>query len=44
MKKNLNPEWNEDLTLSITDPIQPVKIVSDSYISFFFITKVGKKT
>ncbi|CAH8257169.1 unnamed protein product [Arabidopsis lyrata] len=27
MKKNLNPEWNEDLTLSVTDPTLPVKIM-----------------
>ncbi|KAG2280995.1 hypothetical protein Bca52824_052215 [Brassica carinata] len=25
IKKNLNPEWNENLTLSVTDPILPVK-------------------
>lgn len=24
-KKNCNPEWNEDLTLSIKEPVQPVK-------------------
>ncbi|CAF2188419.1 hypothetical protein YC2023_092180 [Brassica napus] len=27
VKKNLNPEWNEDLTLSISDPILPIKIM-----------------
>ncbi|XP_009612263.1 protein C2-DOMAIN ABA-RELATED 3-like [Nicotiana tabacum] len=26
VKKNVNPEWNEDLTLSITEPIQPIKL------------------
>ncbi|KAJ4824927.1 Protein C2-DOMAIN ABA-RELATED 4 [Turnera subulata] len=26
VKKNINPEWNEDLTLSIADPSLPVKI------------------
>ncbi|CAL9767114.1 unnamed protein product [Musa acuminata subsp. burmannicoides] len=27
VKKNcLNPEWNEDLTLCVTDPIQPLKL------------------
>ncbi|XP_010551808.1 PREDICTED: protein C2-DOMAIN ABA-RELATED 1 [Tarenaya hassleriana] len=26
VKKNVNPEWNEDLTLSVTDPTLPVKI------------------
>ncbi|XP_065849495.1 protein C2-DOMAIN ABA-RELATED 4-like [Euphorbia lathyris] len=27
MKKTTNPEWNEDLTLSIDDPNIPIKIV-----------------
>ncbi|CAN1851170.1 Protein C2-DOMAIN ABA-RELATED 4 [Linum perenne] len=26
VKKNVNPEWNETLTLSVTDPNLPVKI------------------
>uniref|UniRef100_A0A2N9GKT4 C2 domain-containing protein n=1 Tax=Fagus sylvatica TaxID=28930 RepID=A0A2N9GKT4_FAGSY len=26
VKKNVNPEWNEDLTLSIADPSLPIKI------------------
>ncbi|XP_020256685.1 GTPase activating protein 1-like [Asparagus officinalis] len=25
-KRNVNPEWNEDLTLSISNPIMPMKI------------------
>ncbi|KAF2592159.1 hypothetical protein F2Q70_00044969, partial [Brassica cretica] len=33
VKKNLNPEWNEDLTLSISDPVLPIKIVSGSNIT-----------
>jgi Ca2+-dependent lipid-binding protein len=28
VKKNVNPEWNEDLTLSVEDPSLPIKIVS----------------
>lgn len=28
MKKNVNPEWNEDLTLSVSDPNAPIKLVS----------------
>lgn len=28
IKKDVNPEWNEDLTLSITDPNMPIKLVS----------------
>eukprot|EP00262_Sarcandra_glabra_P016534 TRINITY_DN542_c0_g1_i1.p1 TRINITY_DN542_c0_g1~~TRINITY_DN542_c0_g1_i1.p1 ORF type:complete len:166 (-),score=16.28 TRINITY_DN542_c0_g1_i1:551-1048(-) len=26
IKKNINPEWNEDLTLSVKDPTLPVKL------------------
>lgn len=25
-KKNVNPEWNEDLTLSVSEPLQPIKV------------------
>lgn len=32
VRKNLNPEWNEDLTLSITDPIIPINLVSDIFL------------
>lgn len=28
VKNNVNPEWNEDLTLSISDPNVPIKLVS----------------
>lgn len=28
IKRDVNPEWNEDLTLSVQDPDVPVKIVS----------------
>lgn len=28
IKKDVNPEWNEDLTLSVQDPDVPVKLVS----------------
>lgn len=28
VKKNVNPEWNEDLTLCIADPNTPIKLVS----------------
>lgn len=27
IKKDVNPEWNEDLTLSITDPNVPITLV-----------------
>lgn len=26
-KHNVNPVWNEDLTLSVSEPIQPITIV-----------------
>ena len=28
IKQNINPEWNDDLTLSVVDPNLPVLIVS----------------
>lgn len=27
IKRNVNPEWNEELTLSVTAPDQPIKLV-----------------
>ena len=32
IKQSVNPEWNDDLTLSVTDPNQPIKLVSDPYV------------
>ncbi|XP_020573999.1 protein C2-DOMAIN ABA-RELATED 5-like [Phalaenopsis equestris] len=26
IKNNVNPEWNEDLTLSISEPLEPIKL------------------
>ncbi|XP_068652545.1 GTPase activating protein 1-like isoform X2 [Aristolochia californica] len=26
IKKNVNPEWNEELTFSVTEPIMPMKV------------------
>lgn len=26
-KHNVNPVWNEDLTLSVTEPLRPIKLV-----------------
>lgn len=34
IKKDVNPEWNEDLTLSITDPNVPITLVR---FLFYFI-------
>lgn len=33
IKKDVNPEWNEDLTLSVTDPNHPIQLVK-----FFLFT------
>ena len=32
IKHSVNPEWNDDLTLSVTDPNLPIKLVSDPYV------------
>jgi len=32
VKHSVNPEWNDDLTLSVTDPNLPIKLVSNPYI------------
>ncbi|CAK8579754.1 unnamed protein product [Lathyrus sativus] len=34
IKKDINPEWNEDLTLSITDPIIPFKLTVYDHDTF----------
>ncbi|CAI8620045.1 unnamed protein product [Vicia faba] len=34
IKKDINPEWNEDLTLSITEPILPFKLTVYDYDTF----------
>ena len=39
VKKNVNPEWNEDLTLSISDSTLPIQIVS-VLIFFFYIRNI----
>lgn len=35
VKQSVNPEWDEDLTLSISDPNLPIKLVS-FYYQFHF--------
>ena len=37
IKKDVNPEWNEDLTLSITDPDIPIMLVSTVFGLYDFI-------
>jgi len=41
IKKDVNPEWNQDLTLSITDPILPFKLVKK--IAFMEMLRIIKK-
>ncbi|KAK1351639.1 putative ADP-ribosylation factor GTPase-activating protein AGD11 [Heracleum sosnowskyi] len=41
VKNNLNPEWNEDLTLSISDANIPVKIVVYDKDTFSLDDKMG---
>lgn len=37
IKRDVNPEWNEDLTLSISDPNACIKLVSPVLFIFAFI-------
>ncbi|XWS75570.1 hypothetical protein CRYUN_Cryun01aG0101800 [Craigia yunnanensis] len=41
IKKNINPEWNDDLTLSIADPSLPVKITVYDRDTFSLDDKMG---
>ncbi|TYG91956.1 hypothetical protein ES288_A12G304800v1 [Gossypium darwinii] len=41
IKKDVNPEWNEDLTLSITDPSTPIKLTVYDYDTFSKDDKMG---
>ncbi|CBI15582.3 unnamed protein product, partial [Vitis vinifera] len=41
MKKNVNPEWNEDLTLSISDPNLPIKLTVYDHDTFSKDDKMG---
>ncbi|XP_007033034.2 PREDICTED: protein C2-DOMAIN ABA-RELATED 1 [Theobroma cacao] len=41
IKKNINPEWNDDLTLSIADPSLPVKLAVYDKDTFSFDDKMG---
>ncbi|KAG2715122.1 hypothetical protein I3843_03G066000 [Carya illinoinensis] len=41
VKKNINPEWNEDLTLSITDPIIPINLFVYDKDTFSLDDKMG---
>ncbi|KAJ7975234.1 Protein C2-DOMAIN ABA-RELATED like [Quillaja saponaria] len=41
IKKDVNPEWNEDLTLSVTDPNLPVKLTVYDHDTFSMDDKMG---
>ncbi|XP_059450751.1 protein C2-DOMAIN ABA-RELATED 4-like [Corylus avellana] len=41
VKKNINPEWNEDLTLSIADPSVPIKLFVYDKDTFSLDDKMG---
>ncbi|GAA0185731.1 hypothetical protein LIER_33019 [Lithospermum erythrorhizon] len=41
VKKDVNPEWNEDLTLSVSDPNLPVKLTVYDYDTFSMDDKMG---
>ncbi|TKY61070.1 C2-DOMAIN ABA-RELATED 4 [Spatholobus suberectus] len=41
IKKDINPEWNEDLTLSVTDPIRPFILTVYDYDTFSMDDKMG---
>ncbi|KAE8659356.1 Integrase-like protein [Hibiscus syriacus] len=41
IKKDVNPEWNDDLTLSVADPILPVKLAVYDRDTFSLDDKMG---
>lgn len=41
IKKDINPEWNEDLTLSVTDPNVSVKLTVYDHDTFSMDDKMG---
>ncbi|XVE58860.1 hypothetical protein DITRI_Ditri04bG0203000 [Diplodiscus trichospermus] len=41
IKKDVNPEWNEDLTLSVTDPSNPIKLTVYDHDTFSKDDKMG---
>ncbi|KAG6716392.1 hypothetical protein I3842_04G046800 [Carya illinoinensis] len=41
VKKNTNPEWNEDLTLSVADPSLPIKLSVYDKDTFSLDDKMG---
>lgn len=44
IKQNTNPEWDDDLTLSITDPGLPVKVLVYDKDTFSLDDKMGMQS
>ncbi|CAN0902266.1 Protein C2-DOMAIN ABA-RELATED 4 [Linum grandiflorum] len=42
VRKDVNPEWNEDLTLSITNPDMPIKLTVYDHDTFSLDDKMGE--
>ncbi|GMI76571.1 homolog of OsGAP1, C2-domain ABA-related, C2 domain, Arabidopsis thaliana C2 domain [Hibiscus trionum] len=41
-KRDVNPEWNDELTLSVTDPNIPITLTVYDHDTFTFDDKMGK--
>ncbi|WJX54491.1 Protein C2-DOMAIN ABA-RELATED 4 [Trifolium repens] len=41
IRKDVNPEWNEDLTLSVTEPVLPFKLIVYDHDTFSADDKMG---
>ncbi|KAL5721852.1 Protein C2-DOMAIN ABA-RELATED 4 [Ranunculus cassubicifolius] len=41
VKKSVNPEWNEDLTLSVDNPVLPIKLMVYDHDTFSLDDKMG---
>lgn len=42
IKNSVNPQWNEDLTLSVTDPNQPIKLIVYDHDTFSKDDRMGE--
>lgn len=43
IKKNINPEWNEELTLSVADPSIPIRLVSNLPLDVLNSVELGNE-
>ena len=44
VKNNCNPEWNDELTLSIKDLNVPITLVSDTMLCLLFVMRFSANT